>query len=83
MRAGFYTVTYYLGFRDDFDVQVQEVINRICALETRSNPNESIRINEMIRKCAETYTHMCALRCYYSAMHDLKLFLAACHTTMS
>ena len=74
--AGFYGVTYCLGFRDDFDVQVMttlssqqllatysptqiaEIIDRICLLEERANPEGSAALLKEIRNVAESYTHM-------------------------
>lgn len=56
--AGFYGVTYCLGFRDDFDVQITEIIDRICDLEARANPEGSVALLEEIRNVAESYTHM-------------------------
>ena len=58
MCTGFYGVTYCLGFRDDFDVQITEIIDRICDLEARANPEGSEALLREIRTVAESYTHM-------------------------
>ncbi|EKM48262.1 uncharacterized protein PHACADRAFT_203032, partial [Phanerochaete carnosa HHB-10118-sp] len=55
---GFYGVTYCLGFRDDFDVQITEIVDRICDLETRANPEGSVALLQEIRSVAESYTHI-------------------------
>ncbi|TFK33003.1 potassium transporter [Crucibulum laeve] len=54
---GFYGVTYYIGFRDDFDVQVGELIERICSVERQMNPKANAIIEE-IRAVAQTATHI-------------------------
>ncbi|KAJ3545437.1 hypothetical protein NM688_g5626 [Phlebia brevispora] len=46
---GFYGVTYYLGFRDDFDVQMNEIIDRICAIEERVDPQGCAPLLKQIR----------------------------------
>lgn len=51
-------MTYCLGFRDDFDVQVNEIVDRICVLEARANHGDSAALQEEIRQIAESYTHM-------------------------
>ncbi|KAF7795028.1 hypothetical protein EIP86_006172 [Pleurotus ostreatoroseus] len=74
----FYGVTYYLGFRDDFDVQVRmkfkfgmhtlfttpsqtnEMIDRICAIEERVDPQGCGPLLKQIRTAAESATHMYA-----------------------
>ncbi|KIP04939.1 hypothetical protein PHLGIDRAFT_92762 [Phlebiopsis gigantea 11061_1 CR5-6] len=55
---GFYGVTYCLGFRDDFDVQVTEIVNRICELESRANPEGSLALAKELREVSESYTHI-------------------------
>ena len=58
---GFYGVTYALGFRDDFLMQVDDIIDRICALENRIGVNDeaaaTLNIKE-IRQAAKQTTHM-------------------------
>ncbi|KAG8965644.1 hypothetical protein FRC03_000339 [Tulasnella sp. 419] len=65
---GFYGVTYALGFRDKFNVQIGAIIDRICILETRSGANDEgdavQRIHE-IRTAAEHSTHIVP---YYHAV---------------
>ncbi|KAJ7600944.1 potassium transporter [Mycena floridula] len=55
---GFYGVTYFCGFRDDFDVQVDQIINGICTIEEQMNPVGSAATIERIRKVAENMTHV-------------------------
>ncbi|KAH9941946.1 potassium transporter [Amylocystis lapponica] len=55
---GFYGVAYHLGFRDDFDVQIGELVDRICALETRADPHGSSAAVDEIRRAAARYTHV-------------------------
>ncbi|KAI0923360.1 hypothetical protein AcW1_006344 [Taiwanofungus camphoratus] len=55
---GFYGVTYYLGFRDDFDVKIDEVIDRICSLEARVDPRQSSPTIDEIRDAATNHTHI-------------------------
>jgi KUP system potassium uptake protein len=51
---GFYTCTYYLGYRDDFDVRVADVVERIADLEHRSSGDQtSVQDTvDTIRRCA-------------------------------
>ncbi|KLO10263.1 potassium transporter [Schizopora paradoxa] len=55
---GFNGVTYCLGFRDDFEVKVDEVINKICELEMLTNPAGYVKIMRRIREAAQTSTHI-------------------------
>lgn len=55
---GFYGVTYCLGFRDDFDVHVADIINHICDLETRAHSEDCGPLIQEIRTVAESYTHI-------------------------
>ncbi|KAF9468639.1 potassium transporter [Collybia nuda] len=55
---GFYGVTYYIGFRDDFNVQVNDLIEKICDIEKQVNPNGSSTIVEEIRSISQTATHI-------------------------
>ncbi|KAF9561755.1 potassium transporter [Agrocybe pediades] len=55
---GFYGVTYYIGFRDDFDVQIKALIDKICALEMQLNPAVSEAFLQEIRSASETSTHI-------------------------
>jgi hypothetical protein len=63
---GFYGVSYYLGFRDEFEVKVDQVVDRICDLEIQSDPRQSSVIVDEIRKVTRTATHMCV----YCAFHS-------------
>ncbi|KAG8951578.1 hypothetical protein FRC04_005865 [Tulasnella sp. 424] len=58
---GFYGVTYALGFRDDFNMDVNEIIERICTLESRVGANDEAaamaNIKE-IRAAAKQTTHI-------------------------
>ncbi|KAG6853925.1 hypothetical protein C0991_012415 [Blastosporella zonata] len=55
---GFYGVTYYVGFRDDFNVQITDLVDTICDLERSSNTTGSAAIIEEIRAISQTATHM-------------------------
>ncbi|GLB38222.1 putative K+ potassium transporter [Lyophyllum shimeji] len=50
---GFYGVTYYLGFRDRFDVQIHDLIEKICDMERAFNPNGSAAVIDRIRAVAQ------------------------------
>jgi KUP system potassium uptake protein len=58
IALGFYSASYYLGFRDDFDVQIEALVDRICALETRHDPAGSGELVASIRRWATTATHI-------------------------
>jgi KUP system potassium uptake protein len=55
---GFYGATYYIGFRDDFDVKSEDLVERICAVERQLNPGVSEALVQGIRSAAETTTHI-------------------------
>ncbi|KAJ3506567.1 hypothetical protein NLJ89_g6796 [Agrocybe chaxingu] len=55
---GFYGVTYYIGFRDKFDVQIQDLIEKICDVERQLNPRISESVLEEIRTVSKTATHI-------------------------
>lgn len=55
---GFYDVTYYKGFKDEFDVRVDGMIDRISTIEARSNPRDAIQIVKQIRQVARRSTHV-------------------------
>jgi len=55
---GFYGVTYFLGFRDTFDVELSGVIDRICSIEARHDPRGSLAIIEEVRRVARRSTHV-------------------------
>lgn len=50
---GFYGVTYYIGFRDQFDVQIHDLIEKICDIERVFNPRGSAAVIEEIRAVAQ------------------------------
>ncbi|KAL4246799.1 Potassium transporter [Abortiporus biennis] len=55
---GFYGVTYHLGFRDDFDVKVEEIIEQICSIERRADPAGSAALIREIQEVAQNSTHI-------------------------
>ncbi|KAG8998098.1 hypothetical protein FRB90_012379 [Tulasnella sp. 427] len=58
---GFYGVTYALGFRDDFNMNVEEIIERICTLESRVGANDEAAAKDNIaeiRAAAQQTTHI-------------------------
>lgn len=55
---GFYGVTYFIGYRDDFDMKIDEVVERICAIEARADPRESSVIIDEIKTVAKNYVHI-------------------------
>ncbi|PFH49945.1 hypothetical protein AMATHDRAFT_62055 [Amanita thiersii Skay4041] len=55
---GIYGVTYYLGFRDDFDINVDYLIGKLCASEVQANPNASNTWLEEIRTLVSNATHI-------------------------
>ncbi|KII86101.1 hypothetical protein PLICRDRAFT_44566 [Plicaturopsis crispa FD-325 SS-3] len=55
---GFYGVTYYLGFRDKFDVKIEEIIKHICTLEIQADPHHSSRTVDEIKRVSATATHL-------------------------
>ncbi|KAF8521952.1 potassium transporter-domain-containing protein [Hysterangium stoloniferum] len=59
---GFYGVTYQLGFKDEFDVDVNAIIDDICNIEERArigiDPPELVDATWEIREAARRTTHM-------------------------
>ncbi|KZT21026.1 potassium transporter [Neolentinus lepideus HHB14362 ss-1] len=55
---GFYAATYNLGFREDFDVKIDEIIEQICTLEARVDPENASERVKWIRQAAATPTHI-------------------------
>ncbi|EJU00469.1 potassium transporter [Dacryopinax primogenitus] len=58
---GFYGVTYQIGFREDFNVKVDEIVAGLCAVEARyaQDDEEGERVVREIRTAAETsITHI-------------------------
>lgn len=59
--SGFYGVTYQLGFRDDFDVRTEIVLEEICRLEMHIRNNDVTQYGEIIREIRDASrrtTHM-------------------------
>ncbi|KAF7314527.1 hypothetical protein MKEN_00925800 [Mycena kentingensis (nom. inval.)] len=54
---GFYGVTAYMGFREDFDVRPNDIIQQICELELRIDPRNE-HVVEQIRAAARSTTHI-------------------------
>lgn len=57
---GFYGATYYLGYRDDFVIEVPEVAEKIKELETRLNPHAASDLESQLAVLSASHTHMCA-----------------------
>jgi len=55
---GFYGVTYCLGFRDDFEVNIDEVIRQICELEMNASPAGYPKTIQRIKDAAQISTHI-------------------------
>ncbi|KDR82452.1 hypothetical protein GALMADRAFT_237778 [Galerina marginata CBS 339.88] len=55
---GFYGVTYYIGFRDNFDVEIDDLIAKICTLERQLNPSVPESFLQQIRSVSKTATHI-------------------------
>ncbi|GJJ12901.1 hypothetical protein Clacol_007147 [Clathrus columnatus] len=50
---GFYGVTYQLGFKDDFDIRTDVVIEEICRLEAYAQNDNPAQYGEIIRDIKE------------------------------
>ena len=57
---GFYGASYYLGYRDHFGVEVNEIAEKIKELETRLNPNGVAELAPHLSALAASHTHMYA-----------------------
>nr|GAT52232.1 predicted protein [Mycena chlorophos] len=55
---GFYGVSGCLGFRDDFDFRPHDIIDQICDLEMKIDPEGGSLVVEQIRAVARTTTHI-------------------------
>ncbi|KAG7440895.1 potassium transporter [Guyanagaster necrorhizus] len=55
---GFYGATYYIGYRDNFDVKIDDLLERICALEAHADPQNCGRIIKRIKEVAGNTTHI-------------------------
>lgn len=56
--TGFYGATFYLGYRDDFDIEVGEIVNRIRSLEERINPVASAELGKQLAQLSKSHTHV-------------------------
>jgi len=55
---GFYGVTYFIGFRDSFEVQIERIIDRICELEINADPQGAPEKTAHIRLAARSTTNI-------------------------
>ncbi|KZV71451.1 potassium transporter [Peniophora sp. CONT] len=55
---GFYGATYYLGYRDDFVIEVPEVAEKIKELETRLNPHATSDLESQLAVLSASHTHI-------------------------
>ncbi|KIY46736.1 potassium transporter [Fistulina hepatica ATCC 64428] len=55
---GFYSATYQVGFRDDFDFRLEEIVGRICAIVQQSDPTGCDKKIDEIRRVCRTATHI-------------------------
>ncbi|KZO92922.1 potassium transporter [Calocera viscosa TUFC12733] len=58
---GFYGITYQIGFREDFDVKIEEIVAGLCAVEARyaRDDEDAQRMVAEVRVAAETsITHI-------------------------
>ncbi|KAG8886271.1 hypothetical protein FRB98_001368 [Tulasnella sp. 332] len=58
---GFYGVTYALGFRDNFCMSIDDIIDKICLLESRVGANDEAEANSIIQeiyKAVKQSTHI-------------------------
>jgi len=58
LSVGFYGVTYQIGFRENFDVDVNAVIQDICMLEKRAKGDDAEEAIREIKEAALRTTHM-------------------------
>jgi len=54
---GFYGATYYIGFRDAFDVKIKELMEKIYEVERLANPRADAVIAEL-KAASRTATHI-------------------------
>ena len=55
---GFYGVTYCVGFRDDLNVKVDDVIEHILRVEMQYDPQRFEQTKREIENMAQVSTHM-------------------------
>ncbi|KZT56800.1 potassium transporter [Calocera cornea HHB12733] len=83
---GFYGVTYQIGFREDFDVKVEEIVAGLCAVEHRyaSDDEEGERMVAEVRAAAETsITHIMPNYWVYSRPVKAGIFTPIVHYVRS
>ncbi|KAE9408952.1 potassium transporter [Gymnopus androsaceus JB14] len=57
---GCYGVTYHIGFREHFDVKIDELIESLCNMEMQCDPKNCDRTIANIRKVSSNATHHCS-----------------------
>ncbi|KAH8091723.1 potassium transporter [Cristinia sonorae] len=55
---GFYGVTYHIGFRDTFDVDVDAIIRQVADIEARNDPRTAANIIREIKEVSVSSTHI-------------------------
>ncbi|KAF8918970.1 potassium transporter [Mucidula mucida] len=55
---GFYGVTYCIGFRDNFDVKIDDLVEMLCSLEQKADPQRSGYLIDKIRRVSANTTHI-------------------------
>jgi KUP system potassium uptake protein len=62
LLVGFYEVTYYLGYRDDYNIKMGEILKCVCEAERMADPLHADERINIIQESARTSTHMCVMR---------------------
>ncbi|KIJ49086.1 hypothetical protein M422DRAFT_777639 [Sphaerobolus stellatus SS14] len=55
---GFYGVTYQIGFREKFDINIDAIVNDICMIETRFRGADAKETIMQIKEAAKRTTHI-------------------------
>lgn len=55
---GFYGVVYRVGFRDDFNPSIKEIMRLVCDLEARADPENAKRNIRELRDASNNTTHI-------------------------
>ncbi|KAI0032636.1 potassium transporter [Vararia minispora EC-137] len=55
---GFYGATYYLGYREEFAVEIDELVKRIDAVEAQVDPAHARNIIPQLHDLARSHTHV-------------------------
>jgi hypothetical protein len=55
---GFYGATYYLGYREEFGVNIDDLVLRMAALEERADPEHAAATIAQLTELARTHTHI-------------------------